>query len=389
MPKIESPIDISTTPPWHSVGRTPFWRHTFAGGNIFLGTMLKANAAPLQLTASSQNFDSTIKRSRGMLSSAIELDLIVSSAADTIIAKVRIKNLSGHKLPSGIPYRRMWLYLTVKDDSGNPVFESGKWDSTGKIINGDDYQPHYREITGSHQAQVYESVLKDVNDSITYTLLRAAGYKKDNRIPPAGFSSTHTSYDTIKIVGEAENDPDFNIEELTEGSGADWIIYKVPVSQPGHFTVSAGAVYQSVPPALAEHLSEFNTPDIQSFLTMYNSAERSPVILGTISGEATITDIQSEKANTATELRSAVYPNPADDKITFKFTIPSPSEANITVYNIIGEKMAEPVSGFFNEGTHEIAFGLTREGVKFPPGVYLYRLNSGNLAVTNKIIISK
>jgi hypothetical protein len=43
---------------------------------------------------------------------------------------------------------------------------------------------------------------------------------KDNRIPPEG-SFRFCPYDTIKIVGDALNDPDFNKNGNNEGTGRD------------------------------------------------------------------------------------------------------------------------------------------------------------------------
>lgn len=391
MPPIDSPIDISTTPNWHNVGRSPFWRHTFVGGNVFMGKLLRNNLSALQLTATAQQFDSTISKSLLNLSSkTVQLDIDVSSSSDTIISRVKIKNLTGHKLPTGIPYRRLWIHYIVKDENGNVVFESGGYNDDGTIIedtNG--FQPHYTQISAPGQTQIYESVLKDINDSVTYTLLRAAAYKKDNRLPPAGFSSAHLSYDTVKIVGDAVNDPDFNYENLNEGSGADYIIYKNTVSQTGQYTVSAEAIYQSVPPALAEHLSHYSVPDIQSFIASYNSSDRMPVKLGTVSQLINVTTLDAGESISELKLSTFAYPNPAKDKVVFSFNLPSPGIVTLTVYNSLGEKVAEVLNDFLSEGKKDIEVNFHHRNSKFNSGVYFYKLTAGQYVTTNKFVIAR
>ena len=51
-----------------------------------------------------------------------------------------------------------------------------------------DFEPHYETITSPDQVQIYEPImLKQATEAVTYTLLRAYEYAKDNRLLPAGF----------------------------------------------------------------------------------------------------------------------------------------------------------------------------------------------------------
>ena len=59
----------------------------------------------------------------------------------------------------------------------------------------------------------------NTDSQVNYTLLRAASYLKDNRIPPAGFDKNTVAND-IRVTGAAMSDDNFN-------SGSDVITYKV------------------------------------------------------------------------------------------------------------------------------------------------------------------
>ena len=152
---------------------------------------MKNNIDSLGLTAEPEHFDSTISRTEYSLKNqSVELTTSASYQNDLLEVKLYIKNLTGHKIPTGIPFRRMWIHLKVEQGIGNVIFESGQWDGTGKIINyNSDYEPHYDLIDSDDQVQVYEGVFVNTDQQVTYTLLRAAEYIKDNRLPPQGFSN--------------------------------------------------------------------------------------------------------------------------------------------------------------------------------------------------------
>ncbi len=294
MPPLTDSVDISTTPPWHKVKRSPFWRHLFIGSNAFMGKLLGNNFDTLNLTATPAHFDSTVKKTKAMLmEKTVALEISPSQSGDLLSAKVKVSNLTGHKLPTGIPYRRVWIKLNVKDEAGNTVFESGGWDDEGEITgNTGPFVPHYNEITSPGQVQIYEGVLQDVDENVTFTLLRAAGYKKDNRLPPQGFTTKHVSYDSIKIYGEALSDPDFNRDGSAEGTGSDFITYKIKLKDKGTYSITAEAVYQSVPPGLVHHLAEIDTPEIKEFIRLYDNESNAPVIMNSVTKEIKISSLK-------------------------------------------------------------------------------------------------
>lgn len=278
MPQSAGAIRISTVAPGPTGPRDPFWCHYFVGGNRFMPVLLQDNIDRLGLTATAAHFDTTIANTADLLQNRT-IDLVAGwSIADaTLNVNVTLTNKAGHKLPTGIPLRRVWIHLTVGDNLGNVVFESGAWNSAGEIIGLDpEYESHYDVIQDENEVQVYEGVMKDDWDEVTRLLLRAKEFIKDNRLPPAGFSTAHLNYEYMKIIGAAEVDDDFN----AGGSGADTVLYQIDLdSAGGPFTVAVEVCYQTVTPGEAVHLTENGTAEAALFNDLYTVADKAPVIL--------------------------------------------------------------------------------------------------------------
>jgi hypothetical protein len=57
----------------------------------------------------------------------------------------------------------------------------------------------------------------------------------------------------------------------------------------------------------------------------------------------------------------------------------------VTVFNLLGQKVAEPVSERLPAGYHSIAF----DGKNFASGVYIYRVSAGENVGTRKMLLLK
>ncbi|MBK7189219.1 MAG: hypothetical protein IPH86_11175 [bacterium] len=176
MPRIDEPTQVSTRPPWLDP-RAPFWRHQFVGGNAFLLGMLKDNAEALQANASPADFDQSIAHTRRQLQKAAMLTAQGRRDGQQLELTVLVENLTGHKFPTGFPYRRAWLHVRARDANGETVFESGATDERGRIRGvGPGYSVHWDVITRPDQVQIYEAALGDAAGQPTRSLLRATRY---------------------------------------------------------------------------------------------------------------------------------------------------------------------------------------------------------------------
>jgi hypothetical protein len=85
--------------------------------------------------------------------------------------------------------------------------------------------------------QIYEPIMGDTEGKVTYTLLRAAVYLKDNRLLPSGADKTTLPAD-IGVSGEAAEDDNF-------AGGGDRVTYRVEVGRgTGPFSVTVELLYQ-------------------------------------------------------------------------------------------------------------------------------------------------
>jgi hypothetical protein len=251
MQAVSGDVKISTRPMNGLNARPDFSRHQFAGGNTYMLDLIAANSAELQVGAT--GFASMIDETRNLLGTAASLAVeAVARDGNDLMLTLRVTNLSGHKFPTSYPSRRAWLHVTVADVAGIVAFESGAVDGAGRIagVNSDadlaDYERHHRVISSGGQVQVYETVMEDQAGMLTYTLLEAARYRKDNRLLPNGMDKTLVPA-TIRPRGDAFTDPDF-----VEGS--DLVTYRVSGLSSGDLTIRADLNYQALAFSHAEDL---------------------------------------------------------------------------------------------------------------------------------------
>ncbi|MHC3994076.1 hypothetical protein ACXWTF_04560 [Thiomicrolovo sp. ZZH C-3] len=262
-------VRISMRPNWANTPREGFAEHMFVGGNVLLLDILKNNKSALEVTAN--NFDTTIAKTGEMLKSAASVEVVQSSLREgTLEVVLKISSTTGHKLPTSFPSRRAFVHFKVTDAGGSVVFESGRANADGSIEGADAdgdaaaYEPHYDVITSADQVQIYETIMANNLGDVTYTLLRGMGYKKDNRILPAGFDKATASAD-IRVHGNAENDADFI-------GGSDTLSYRVSGLPEGRYRVEAALLYQPVSYAFAQDMFRDTSSEAAAFRTMFDAS---------------------------------------------------------------------------------------------------------------------
>ncbi len=255
-----------------------FGKHHFVGGNVMMQNILHDHSAPLQISASSKDIKAARDRTVDQLQTATATVSIrdVKNKNGMLTAVVQVENRVGHKFPTGFPSRRTWLKFTVFDSDGEKIFESGKPETDGSVAgdNSDienEYEPHYDLITQPDQVQIYESVMRNAEGEVTYTMMRGAGYVKDNRLLPYGFNKKAASPD-IRVIGRADRDGNFL-------GGSDIVTYKISTgASPGPFTVTVELLYTSISYAFINDLSrDENLSLVQRFQHYYDKSDRTPV----------------------------------------------------------------------------------------------------------------
>lgn len=377
MPQIQDPViianNIQNLPP-----RSPFNLHKFMGGNSFMLNLIKQNKNALGVDVPDKDFDSTITATLHLLQTAsVDMSLQIDSAtADTLFVSIELKNKAGHKFPSGYPSRRAFVSLAVTSGS-DTVFQSGMvrpdYEVTGQ---GAAMMPHYNVISNQAQVQIYEMVMGDVNNNITTILERAAAPLKDNRIPPEGFTTNHYAYDTAQIVG-VNNDPDFNLTNNIQGSGKDVIHYHIPLNHAGGtLHISSAMYYQVLPPRFVTDMFSHSSSFIDSFKTMYQTADKQPVLIAHAQADTSVIS----SINNALELPVVlkVFPVPS---VNGRITLQSTAGIfihHVEVWNSAGKK------------TYEFTFShkpvAAEVSLPAATGVYFLRIETNRGVVVKKVI---
>lgn len=84
------------------------------------------------------------------------------------------------------------------------------------------------------------------------------------------------------------------------------------------------------------------------------------------------------------------YPNPFNPTTTISFDIPSRSQVNVTVYNILGEHVKTLVDQELTVGAYTVEWnGTDAAGKTVATGVYLYRIQAGDQVETRKMMLVK
>ena len=286
MPRLDEPIKITNRPPWLKNRHAPFWKHHFTGGNAFVLEMMRTHPDAVGLGAASADLDLTIQRTKRRLSeeaAALSVDTEFLDP-DRLQIRVTVKNKTGHKFPSGFPVRRAWLQLQVRNKSGTLIFASGGWDEHGEIIGLDEkFEPHHEVISSADQVQIYQAVMGDVDGKPTYTLMRASGYLKDNRLVPAGYLEAGPMAAQTKIIGRASRDENFNKAAGKQGSGTDQVVYEIRVDKSGFpLDLTTRLLYQSVPPQFIRDLLGDKSAAGDRLAGMYRETSKDPVVIDSV-----------------------------------------------------------------------------------------------------------
>jgi glucuronoarabinoxylan endo-1,4-beta-xylanase len=79
------------------------------------------------------------------------------------------------------------------------------------------------------------------------------------------------------------------------------------------------------------------------------------------------------------------YPNPFNPTTVVSYQLPVAGNVKLSVYDLLGREVAVLANERKMPGTYEVTF----DGSNLASGVYLYRLQSGSLVQTRKLLLLK
>ena len=266
--------EITLTP------RDSFARHSLHGLNVFINEMFQqfpmilglrqmdymvnSNVQPALITGR----DSMIEMAENQTADVTIEQIKVN--AKNLTLDVEVENKTGHFLPSGVGFRRLFLETIVYDKYDQPLWASGRTNELGVILNGltdkplvteqggigkTQYQPHYEVITAPDQVQIYQEIIQDSAGANTTSFLRRVQDKKDNRIRGKGFDpefflNNKSPYIQMLgvLIGNAAKDADYYDKTKTGSDRLSYDIKLEPELLKQVSYVKVNLFNQSIPP---------------------------------------------------------------------------------------------------------------------------------------------
>ena len=102
-------------------------------------------------------------------------------------------------------------------------------------------------------------------------------------------------------------------------------------------------------------------------------------------GGSLLVDVASETENELPEtfFVDQNFPNPFNPSTVVRYGLPAASDVTVRVFNMLGQEVRTIAEGHKTAGVHELAFDAAR----LSSGIYLYRVEAGDLAITRRMIL--
>ena len=290
--------------------REGYKRHNFVGLNAYMVEMMRQFRAEMGMgrtdpmtyatNGAQLSIDTMALQARNEVS---DVSVSVEPSENGITAIVGVTNKTGHRMPSGVGFRRAFLEVKAVGPDGKQLWCSGCSNAVGVILGPDKeplktefldfvpdgqtealYQPHHQVIDNQTQVQIYEELTQDADKNFTTSFIRRIYHPKDNRLIPHGWLAPGTKafrakFGTSEVTnafmkatrpeGKAEEDKDF-------APGSDFTEYRIALPyglDPSEVTVTATLMYQAIPPYYLKQ--RFQTaPDGPATQRLYYMASR-------------------------------------------------------------------------------------------------------------------
>jgi hypothetical protein len=100
---------------------------------------------------------------------------------------------------------------------------------------------------------------------------------------------------------------------------------------------------------------------------------------------ANVTPVEEYTLLPSTYFLSQNYPNPFNPSTVIKYQVPQNSFVNISVYDLLGNKISTLVNQDKAAGSYELKFDASN----LPSGIYFYTIQTGSFTQTKKMILMK
>ena len=83
------------------------------------------------------------------------------------------------------------------------------------------------------------------------------------------------------------------------------------------------------------------------------------------------------------------YPNPFNPSTKIEYTLAKAAQVSLRIYNVLGNEVTTLVNERQEAGSYSVLFGISKETLELPSGVYFYRLETGSFVSTKKLTLMK
>jgi hypothetical protein len=200
---------------------------------------------------------------------------------------------------------------------------------------------------------------------------------------------TFEEYESVKIGGTAEIDPDFNRDGHGEGTGVDKIKYRIPVTESDtRFDIDVSLLYQSISPRFARDLFKFETGKIKRFQSYYQTMDQTPIEVCSAKLEAMATSLDAEEVNSRTEAKLCNYPNPFNNVTNLEYSVVHPGQVSLRIFDLLGRRVNDLICEVMEPGNYTASWdGKDVQGRSAPSGVYLAVLSTTRSIEVKRILL--
>ncbi len=79
------------------------------------------------------------------------------------------------------------------------------------------------------------------------------------------------------------------------------------------------------------------------------------------------------------------FPNPFNPATNIRYSLPQASQVELSVFNLLGQKVATLVNGFEQAGGHQITF----DAGNLESGIYFYKIDAGDFQEVRKMLLTR
>ncbi|MCL4540712.1 MAG: carboxypeptidase regulatory-like domain-containing protein [Bacteroidetes bacterium] len=291
-----------------------------------------------------------------------------------------------------IAFRDVWDYRdTLKMHVANAYFTDA--DSTGAYTLNDlppgyykilavplgSYMPSFYSMTGPTVKWKDASAVPVDGNSTSginiYVMPMASGFSGYTSINGKVTSNSNSEGVSGALVYAFDQNGNLAGYGITDDNGS----YTIPGLAPGTYTVSTDVV------GFTSSGSQTSSPTYDASGNPVSSTSNL-----TVSPDNLATAVQQSIARPVNYTLDQNYPNPFNPTTQIAFSIPSPMHVNVTIFNILGQRIATIVDANMGAGSHVVMWNARNSnGVMMPSGVYFYRLSTPNFTAVKKMLLLK